>query len=131
MHEHHAQMKALTGERGQLVNLCGSCHTDIHAIAAARVSILRGGKSKQGREWPYRRTKGEPERAEALIQELVRVMVLVDSSRLPKRLSLEVPADVNQGLSMLKVQWGAKNKSQVVLACILLVLKREGILNTK
>lgn len=128
MHEHHAQMKSLTGERGALVNLCGSCHTDIHAIAAARVSVLKGGKSKQCREWPYRRTHNEPERAEFLIQELVRVMMVVDSTRLPKKMSLDVPADVNRGLTVLKSQWGAKNKQQVVMACILLVLKREGLL---
>jgi hypothetical protein len=129
MHTHHVQMRALTGERGVLVDLCGGCHTDLHAIAAARVSVLRGGKSKQCREWPYRRVHNEPERAEYLIQELVRVMMVVDSTHLPKKMSLDVPADVSRGITLLKSQWGASNKSQVVLACVLLVLKKEGLLN--
>jgi len=65
-----------------------------------------------------------------LVKQLVVVMMLVDSTHLPKKVTVEFPADVNRGLALLKDQWGAKNKTQVVLACVALVLKREGLLNS-
>lgn len=91
--------------------------------------MLKGGKSKAIREWPYNRSDGEVHRAETLIQALVRVLLSIDSSRLPKTMALEVPANINAGLAMLKQDWGLKNKQQVVLACVTAVLKAKGLLN--
>lgn len=128
MHEHHVTMRARTGELGPLIWLCGTCHTEIHAIANARVAKLRGGKSTVVTEWTHQRHPHEIQLAEKVIGALVRILLTTDNSDLPKVTSLELPTALNNGIVLLKKQLGLRNKKEVILYCVANVLKRAGFL---
>lgn len=131
-HSHHVTMRAKTGELGPQVVLCGSCHTGIHAVATARVAKLRGGNpNPKNLEWSYSRHNKEVENAEALIQPLVKVMLLTDGADLPKVTSLQLPVDINNGLMKLKKDLGVTSKTAAILYCCASVLAARGLLNTR
>lgn len=131
MHSHHVQMRSRTADRGLLVDLCGSCHTDIHTIAAARVAIQKGGKTKSATEWPYNRHPQEKRNAHVLIAELVVVMMTVDTSEMPKVTSFQIPVEINEGLKVLKQEMGFTNKTDTILFCCSVVLQHKGLIRKK
>lgn len=128
LHDHHVHMRSLTGEAGAHVDLCGDCHTVLHAVAKALVTKMQGGKpNPKNLCWPYSRHPTEQQRATQLLQALVHVMLNTDRSGLPVAMSLSIPADVNRALEVLKTQMKL-SKQQTVLLCISRVLESQGLL---
>lgn len=129
-HEHHVTMRARTGELGPKIWLCGSCHTEIHAVANARVAALKGGKPNPANlEWSHARHPHEHTNAETVIKPLVRILLSTDGADLPVITSLQLPVPINNGLKKLQLDLGLKNKPEVVLYCCAQVLSACGLLD--
>lgn len=130
IHEHHVIMRSKTGELGPKIWLCGTCHTEIHAVATARAAKLRGGKPNElNLVWAHSRHSQEQHRAEMVITPLVKILLMSDKADLPVLTSLQLDPEINAGLNQLKQELGLQNKPQTILWCVALVLHSKGLIS--
>ena len=127
LHSHHVYMQSLNGADSPTIDICGDCHTGLHSIASRIVKIIR---TKKGTRvyWPTDRPEAEQEQANGYIACLVKEIMSIDTSELPKLVSVKLDAPINQALKMYQKDFGITNKSQAIKGMIIHALQSKGYL---
>lgn len=114
LHSHHVVPQAYGGVGGPEVDLCGDCHTNVHAHAIAILSFKRNGKNKVKNFW---RTAEEEDTARPLVAQIVNAALNYRGIKQFKMITTLDEVTYNN-LRLLKNDLGKKSLEATLAYCI-------------
>ena len=116
LHRHHVIPRCYGGRDGAQVDMCGDCHTTLHAYALAILAFQRNGKPIQN----FWKTAEDEDRARPLVAQIVKAAQNYEGPK-EYKMMLTLDAETYNMLKFMKNNLAISSLEKTLASCIKLV----------